>query len=257
MSTPLLPLTLRSGLAAGALTVLGLSLLPAVHAQSVTDQFFGAANPAGGQPNAVAPGDTFSIVLGGFNTGTDPNRTSGIFLTAPLTATFGQTQTFANSALNGQTVTVSSFETVSGGRTTDTITIGVPLNFVPVSTVDASGNVISRIELQMGQFSAGNNPLNFAQPIAGPAFSGTVLFGSPAAPQTGQPPVDGTVGNGGLTFAALEGVQTSDNSDISGLQVRQFSLSVSYVPEPSSVVLSALGGVAVLLGASKFRRRLA
>ena len=201
---------------------------------------------AGPSPDVVVPLDTFNIAVVGFNA-----AQAGAFIVAPLTATFGMTQTFPGAGLGGQTVTVTSSESFSGGNTIDTITISVPTNFLPAGTT-IGGTPVTVLEMDLGGFNAGTNTLDFLTPVTGGAFTGSMLFSGGTFTLT--PTVQLT--NGNMSLAAAEGVNAG-GGDLSPFAIRSFTFTATYatVPEPSSVGLGAAGVIALLLLRNVFRRR--
>ncbi|WP_375391940.1 PEPxxWA-CTERM sorting domain-containing protein [uncultured Sphingomonas sp.] len=196
----------------------------------------------GGSASAtVVPGDTFSVAVTGFS------DVDGIYLAGPLTAIFGQTQTFAGAGPGGQTVTVTSFETVGATMTTDSVSVFVPTNFVP-SGATAGGKPINFIEFDLGEFYADSDGIDFLSPITGANYAGSVVYAGGTA--TLNPQV--TLSNNNASLAMGVAVQTTDGSDISPLVVRRFNFSVTYanpvtsaVPEPASWALMIAGFGAV------------
>ncbi|MEP6955729.1 MAG: PEP-CTERM sorting domain-containing protein [Chthoniobacterales bacterium] len=196
-------------------------------------------------PDIVVPADTFNIAIVGQNT-------VAAFLVSPLTATFGITQMFPGAGMGGQTVTVTSSESFSGANTIDTITISVPTNFVPAGTT-IGGNPVTAVFLNLGGFNAGTNTLDFATPVVGPTYTGSIQFSG------GTFALDATTNtvltNGGMSLRTAEGVNAGP--DASAFAIRSFTFTATYatVPEPSSFALGAFGAVALLLRKKLFRRR--
>lgn len=190
-------------------------------------------------PNIVTPNDTFNIAVVGYNT----TEQIFYFAVSPLTVTFtgtGVGQTFAAAGPNGQTVTVTTTQTTAGGNITDSISIGVPTNFVPDGTTTASGAVVNNLRVYMGYDAAGTNTLNFT-----PALTGVLTFAGTYTYNNGtfalNPVV--TLSNADTSLAYREGVTTTNTTGISPSLVRAFSFSITYpaVPEPSTWALCALG----------------
>lgn len=195
-------------------------------------------------PDLVVPADTFQISVAGFNA-----SGAGAFIIAPITATFGLTQTFAG-GLGGQTITVTSSETV-GVNTVDSVTISVPTNFVPAGTT-IGGLPVTTLQLDMGRLNAGTNGFDLVLPIASATGSGSILFSGGTLALT--PTVALT--NGGTTLSGSEGV-AAGGSDLSSFAIRSFTLSFTYatVPEPSTWMLLGFG--VVLVGFAVRRRHVA
>ena len=201
-------------------------------------------------PSIVTPDDTFNISVAGFSS-TD---NSGVYLVTPITATFNGlgtlgAQTFGGYALGGQNVTVTTTEAISDGNITDSIFLSVPTNFIPAGTTTNTGAVINEIELDMGNYNAGTNTLDFT-----PAITGT-----PTYTYSTQFAVSNTVGifnhatltNGNTSLYYYEGNSTTNPGGFSQFAPSAFGFSMTYaVPEPSTYALCALGlagGATVLL----------
>ena len=210
-------------------------------------------------PAAVTTGDTFSLETIGFNS-TAPS--GDIYLTQTnLNPTFGTTQTFANAALGGQTLTVTSTESINAGITTDTIAVSVPTNFLPAGITDNNGNVINELAFSIGNINipTGGTPntLDFSTAVTNATVTGTVVFnlnGVTTATGLTQNPV---FSNGNMSFSDREDVQSaSTTTSISGNDVTGFSITLAYaaVPEPSTTG-AVLLGAGSLLGLAVYRRR--
>lgn len=195
-------------------------------------------------PAAVTTLDPYSIAVLGYNT--DSGFSTG--LTSQLTATFGATQTYPGAGLGGQDVTVISSETIGATMTTDTFTISVPTNFDPAGTMVGGTDPVTLIEMDIGGYNAGTNPINFAGPISSPTYSGSVLYGTNSTASLN--PITGAVlGGGGTTLYSREGVNAG-GADLSPYNVRSFTFTVTYanpVPEPATwtMMLGALGVLAL------------
>ena len=192
-------------------------------------------------PAAVTPLDTFNVAAVGFN-----SNGSGAFLTAKLDPTFGLTQTFANSALGGQSVTVTSSESIGLSTTTDTITFGVPTNFIPAGTT-FNGLPITTLEFDVGGFNAGTDPLNFIAPIdpSTLTLSGSILYGTNST----IPLTPGDTLFAGNSAIALSTSINAGGGDLSGFAIRSVTFTATYattVPEPTTVAGLVIGGVALL-----------
>ena len=217
-----------------AVTAALLAFSPGAQARSHADFSIPSVQP---QPALVTPADTFSLAVTGFN-----SAGGGSFLTPALTGTFGLTQTFAGTgATAGQTITVTSSESISGTTTTDTITISVPTNFAPTGTVVGSqATAVTAMQFEMGRGNAGTNTLDFSLPITSPVYSGSILYsgGTFALNAT----TNAVLTNNNRSFADIEGVNAG-GSDLSALAIRSFTLTIAYstVPEPSTYALCALG----------------
>ncbi|MGI8955980.1 MAG: PEP-CTERM sorting domain-containing protein [Chthoniobacterales bacterium] len=191
-------------------------------------------------PDLVTPADTFNICIVGFN-----SSNAGAFLVLPLTATFGLTQTFPGAGLGGQTVTVTSSESVGPTMTTDTITISVPTNFDPTGTT-IGGLPVTTLEMDMGGYNAGTNTLDFTLPLTSPTYTGSLLYSGGTLALNPTP--NSVLSNGNMSLATAEGVNAG-GSDLAPFAIRSFTFNVSYasVPEPTSFVLFAIGGLGLLV----------
>ena len=202
------------------------------------------------EPATVVPGDTYSIRIIGYNTNYPGQN---IFLTLPLDATFGTTVNYANSALNGQTFTVSSTQFISGGTVSDFFSFNVPSNFVPAGTVDNGGHPLNAIQFGIGLYSTGTNPLNLNPAITAYNNTGTVTFSLNGATTSGAVPMNPTL-TGGTAFSTY-GQVTATSADISGSQITAFSTNLTYaVPEPSTYAAVALGTAGLCLVVMRRRR---
>ncbi len=210
------------------------------------------------QPSSVVPNDTFSFEVIGYNTN---NPAGDIFLTATnLQPTFGSTNSYANSALGGQTVTVSSAEYTNSGVVYDLINISVPTNFVPGGTRDNAGNTIDAIQFGIGDFfSLSHNTLDYNQPLTASSVQGSLSFIFNGANASQATPMTTTLTNGnqslttyGATFATPQGT-----GDIANNQVNAFTILITYaVPEPSTYAMIALGVAGLFLVTRRRRARL-
>ena len=199
-------------------------------------------------PNLVTPLDTFNICIVGFNT-----AGTGAYLVAPLTATFGMTQTFPGAGLGGQTVTVTSSENVGATTTTDTITISVPTNFDPTGTT-IGGSPVTTIEMDLGGYNAGSNTLDFLVPLTSPTYTGSVLYSGGTLALNPTP--NTVLTNSNMSLKTAEAVNAG-GGDLAPFAVRSFTFNVTYptaVPEPASFALFALGGLGLLIAVQRRRR---
>ena len=201
--------------------------------------------------SAVNPGDTFTFDYAGFNS------TSGTgYILGGSTATFGTPLTLATGGVNGQSLTLTSTETVNGATTTDTFTLTTPTNFITTTTVN--GTTITALQFDIGNANSGVIPgapdtVDYALPVTGNTQTGGIIYNTSSTfaltPTT-------TLTNGGQSLAAVEGVNDGTTA-ISSLKVHSFTYSVTYntlptaAPEPSAFVLGGIG----LLGAVGFARR--
>ena len=192
--------------------------------------------------SVVVPGDTFSVEAVGYNT-TAPS--GDIYLIAPtLQPTFGATQTYADDALNEQSLTLTSSEYTVGGVTTDTIVASVPTNFVPTGVTDNNGNIINAIQFSIGIDLGGSNPLDFSTALSAPVSSGAVIFHLNGVATPGSVPQNPSLSNGNRSYSDFETVTSSSvTSPISGSDVTSFSITITSatVPEPSTVGAVLLG----------------
>jgi hypothetical protein len=195
---------------------------------------------------AVKSGDTFGIAVVGFN-----NTGSGSYLTALLDPVFGTTTTYTGDALNGQVLTVTASESVSGGTTTDLITISVPTNFDPTGTVVGSpSGPVTSMEADLGAYNAGTDTLDFSSNISSATLTGSMTYsgGNFVLNDAGS----AVFTNGGTSFGTAEGVNAG-GADLAAFGIHAFNFSISYptpVPEPV-----AGGTLLTLAGASVLRRR--
>lgn len=195
------------------------------------------------QPAGVNAGSVFGIAVAGFNA-----NGSGSYLTAIVDPVFGTTQTFSGDALGGQTLTVTSSESVSGGTTTDLISISVPTNFDPTGTTVGSpaGPVIS-MEADLGGYNAGPTPLNFSSNVSNATVTGSMIYSGGTFALA--PMANDQFTNGGLSLATAEGVNAG-GSNLSPFDINTFNFSITYptpVPEPASgAILLTLAGASVL-----------
>jgi hypothetical protein len=173
-------------------------------------------------------------------------------LLVPATdAVFGTTQTYANIALGGQLLTLSSDETVdsTAGTTTDFIEISVPTNFVPSGTT-IDGSPVEAIYFDFGNPSNAGS-LTFDPPLVSPSYTGSVTYGDNTTDAI--MPFLLFDGNPSLTVFEHFGAPYEDPTGISPYDVRAFTFSITYatpsstVPEPAAFGILAVGGVALLL----------
>ena len=217
-----------------------------------------SARAVGLEPSSVVPGDTFSFEIIGYNTN---YPSQDVYLTqSALTPAFGTTTTYANGALGGQTLTISSFEYVNAGIVNDLINISVPNNFVPAGTIDNGGHNLDAIQFGIGNFFASNpNTLDFNQALTSYTVQGSVSFKYIGANASGVAPMTTTLTNGnkslttfGAVFATPQGT-----GDISSNEVNAFTILITYaVPEPSTYATVALGVAGLFLVMRRHRARL-
>ena len=230
------------------------SLLAAVPAGRAAD--FGPSSPGGSlrpfDPAAVTPGSTFGIAVTGFNFS---DNTDGIFLTNVFNPVFGTTQTFTNGGLGGN-VTVSSSQVIGATTTTDTFTISTPTNFVPAGTTTNGGAPIGTIFMDLGQFNAGTDAVDFLTAVTSATYTGSMLYSGGTFNLNSSATTNAVLSNGGLAYADSVGVNAG-GSDLSTFAIRSFSIGITYanpVPEPSTWAM-ALGGLGVLLLVQRRRSR--
>jgi len=213
------------------------------------------ANPAIEPPSLVTPGDTFTFDYSGFNS------TSGTgYILGGGTATFGTPLTLATGGVNGQSITLTSTETVNGATTTDTFTLTTPTNFITTTTVN--GTTITALQFDIGNANSGVIPgapdtVDYTLPVTGNTQTGGIIYNTSTTftltPTT-------TLTNNGMSLAAVEGVNDGTTA-ISTLKVHSFTYAVTYntvsvpVPEPSAMAMVALG-LAGCAGVKLRRRRL-
>ncbi len=195
-------------------------------------------------PSLVSPADTFSFGVVGY----DSNGANGVYLIQPLTGQFGTTLTLAGTGAGGaQTVTVIGSETISGTTVTDTISVGVPANFIPTGTTNSAGGTINVLELDLGGYNGGTNTIDFLTAVNSPTYSGFIRYGANGASQltlTASTIAANSVFNSTNTsLFTAEGISTTATAGLSQFAIRTFSFSISYsaVPEPSTYALCALG----------------
>lgn len=225
-----------------ASALLGLAGLAVPTARAVT-----SIEPAG-----VVSGDTYSLRIIGYNTA---YPSQNVFLTFPFDATFGTTASYANYALNGQTLTVSSTEYVSGNTVNDFFSFSVPSNFVPTGTTDNGGHALNAIQFGIGIYTTGTNPLDLSPAISSYGNTGSVTFVNQGATTSGAVPMNPTLSNGGTAFSTY-GQVNATSADISASQITAFSITLTYaVPEPSTNAAIALGAVGLFLVVKRRRSR--
>ena len=198
-----------------------------------------AAKAAIANPAAVTPLDGFSFDIVGSNTASG----IGYDLGPVETALFGLTTTYVGAGVDGQNYTVTSSETTSGSKVTDTITVSTPVDFINESTYN--GATITALTLNIGD----PNTLDFSSALTGITTSGSTLYSTASTlaltPST-------TLTNGAESVSATEGVNYGTNA-ISPLDVRSFTYVITYaVPEPSAYALAGIGALA--LGTVLLRR---
>ena len=146
--------------------------------------------------------------------------------------------------IDGQVITVTSSETVGATTTTDTFTVCTPTNFITDTTLN--GVTITGVELDLGNANSGAattgtaNTVDLVLPITTYTATGSALYSTSSRP-TLTPGT--TLSNGSLSYAAVEGLQAGTNA-INQYTVRSFTYTITYpnfVPEPSTMVLGALG----------------
>jgi PEP-CTERM motif len=195
----------------------------------------------------VVVGSTFDIAVTGFNSG----QTAGIFLATPVDLPFGTTQTFNNSALGGQVLTVSSSEVVGATNITDTITISVPTNFIPAGTVSTGTTPVQVAFAELGGGNAGTDLLKFQTPLpAGYANNTSLVYSGGTLSLGNQATGNDQLSNGNMSLSSAAGV-SAGGTDLSGFDINEFQFQIVYpipaVPEPSSLVLLGVGGLIPML----------
>ena len=204
------------------------------------------------QPEIIAPMDTFTFDIAGFNSA----GTTGYILGPDQTATFGTTQTFTAAGYNGQDITISSSEAIGVNTTVDTITVSTPTNFLTTTTVN--GTKITQLQFDVGDANSGvtsgtADPLNYLLPVTGATSSGYILY-SAANTQFNLMSTPTLITS--TSLSDVEGVSDGTTA-ISTLAVHQFTLTITYptlalVPEPSTYAAAAIGALA--LGTVLLRR---
>ncbi len=197
--------------------------------------------------DGVDPGDTFDVEAVGYN---QADVSGDTYLIYPIVdATFGADTTFTNRGVGGQSVTVSSVQSVSGNTTTDYFFVSVPTNFVPAGTVDNNGNVIDAIDFGIGIELGGSDAVNFDAAVIPGTVTGSATFlegGMVTSIPIDQSP---TFSDGNTAFSDEPGITSSaPGQAISSYDVTGFSVTVSYisVPEPSTVATMLLGGAGLV-----------
>lgn len=197
----------------------------------------------------VTPGSTFSVSVVGYD-----SNNNGAYIVAATGVPFGTTQTPPASnynTLGGQTLTVTSSESISAGVITDTFTISVPSNFSP--------GPIAKLAVDFGGYQLaglGAQPFQFQNPVTSPTVKifatltgagSTISLADYAAFGSG---VAYNQSNGDLSLTALGILDLSGAgvTDLSPYAVNNFTITVSYapVPEPTSIALcgfAAVGGL--------------
>ena len=206
-------------------------------------------------PNLVTPADSFNIAV----IGTTYSQSEAAYLVTPLTPTFGLTQSFAGSGPTaGETITVSSSESIGATRTTDTITITASTSFDPAGTTfSADGASIGIIFFELGELNAGTNTLDFATPIVSPLYTGSVTYSGTSTLNTSSAATShALLTNGNMSFADYTSI-SAGGSDLGAFAVSSSTITISYlnasvVPEPSTWAMRGLGLVG---GAVMVRRR--
>ena len=195
-----------------------------------------AASAALAAPAAVVPLDTFAFDVVGYSS------TSGIgyILGSVETATFGTTTTYTGAGVDGQNITVTSAETISGTKTTDTITVSTPTSFILEAT--DNGTTINGVEFNIG---VGGNTLDYALPITGATATGSLLY-STSTSYTLSPIT--SLSNNFESLAATEAISINGGT-VSSLAIHSFTYSITYntlpVPEPSTYAAAAFGALAL------------
>ncbi len=198
----------------------------------------------------MTPGDTFTFDYAGFN------GTSGVgYILGGGTATFGTPLTLPTGGVNGQSLTLTSTETVNGTTTTDTFTLTTPTNFITTTTVNSTK--ITALQFDIGNANSGVIPgaadtVDYTLPVTGNTQTGNILYGTANTSFTLNPTT--TLTNNAQSLAAVEGVNDGTTA-ISTLAVHSFTYNVTYntvptpAPEPSTWAMLGLGvaGLGVVL----------
>ena len=202
-----------------------------------------AAQAAIADPAAVTPLDTFTFDIVGYNS----TSSIGYVLGSVETATFGLTTTYTGAGVDGQNITVTSAESVSGTKTTDTITVSTPTSFILEAT--DNGTTINGVEFNIG---VGGNTLDYALPITGATATGNILY-STSTSYTLSPIT--SLSNNSESLAATEAISVNGGT-VSSLAIHSFTYSITYntlpVPEPSTYAAAVIGALA--LGTVLLRR---
>ena len=218
-----------------------------------------AAMAAAPEPELVTPGDTFTFDISGFN------ATSGVGYvlgTGGLTATFGDTETFAAAGANGQAYTITTGEAVNGLTTTDTFTVTTPTNFLTSTTVN--GTKITALQFDIGDANSGvgvttgANTVDYSLPVTGNTTAGTYTYSGGTFSFTTGPTA--TLTNSNESLSLVEGIN-SGTTAISNYAFKGFSFSITYntipalVPEPSTYAAAAVGALALGIVLQRRNRR--
>ncbi len=174
------------------------------------------------------------------------------------TATFGTPLTLASGGVNGQSLTLTSTETINGLTTTDTFTLTTPTNFLTTTTVNSTK--ITALQFDIGNANSGvipgaANTVDYTLPVTGNTQTGGIIYSASNTTFALSPAT--TLTNNGLSLAAVEGVNDGTTA-ISTFAIHSFTYSVTYntipvlVPEPSTYAALALGTLA--LGTMMVRR---
>jgi hypothetical protein len=234
----------------GSIAVACLMALSSAHAGVLTDSGTTWSMGTLPSPSLVTPNDTFNICIVGFNA-----SSAGAYLVNPLSATFGTTQTFSAAGPGGQTVTVTSSETIGATTTTDTITISVPTNFDPTGTT-IGGTPVTTLEMDLGGYNAGTDTLDFLLPVTSPTYTGSMLYSGGTFSLSGSAVANSVLTNSNMSLKTALGVNAG-GADLASFAIRSFTFNVSYanaVPEPGSLALMVVGGLGLLLGVQRHRR---
>lgn len=207
------------------------------------------------EPASVVPNDTFRPEIVGYN---QSFTSQNVYLAANnLNPTFGTTTSYANSALNGQTLTISSVQYVSGNLFNNFISFSVPTNFVPAGTTDSGGHALNGIQFSIGNYfiptGGTGNPLDFNPALTSFSVTGTVTFVNNGVTTSGAVPMTTMLTNGSTSLSTFGAITST--TDISNSQITAFSILVTYpVPEPSTYALFALGAAGMWLVVVRRRR---
>ena len=249
MITSLLPSHLRPRHAAAYLTAL---IGAASLASFSTTQ---AAVPT------VVSGDTFNIELLAYDSAAPKGDFYAIQTNLQPAFVSGTSQTFSGDTLDGEDLTISYLETVTGSTFTDTITLSTPTTFLPAGTTDSNGNVVDSLEFAIGNYiepkGGTDNALNYMSSLpdlSGLTITGTVSGSFGTFPITTSQ-ITSKEGPANKALSSVYSVSTNNGTDIGALNVNSFTLTITNaVPEPTTTgaVLLGAGG---LVGFMVVRRR--
>jgi hypothetical protein len=198
-------------------------------------------------PELVAVGDTFSFSVAAVN------ASAGVaeFAVSPDDVAFGSTA--MTTGLGGETVTITSSETIGATSTTDTFTVSTPTNFAPVGDT-INGTAITSLRFEIGEDNAYTDPVNVVVPISSYSAVGSTIYGSSSTASI--TPVT-VLSDSNTAYGMAESVSLGGTDAVNGAFFHSFTYAITYntlpVPEPSAIALSVLG-LTACAGVAGFRR---